>query len=366
MTPCIITNTPRLLRLLLITAGLAPAVYTIAQETPTPFGTVVEVSRILTEVRVVAHDGSPILGLGPEDFRVKIGGELVEVESATWIPSTAEAAADSLNHRKVAEPVRPHESPPATPEGRLIVILFQNDFAKHVSRTTGLVRMAPRASDFVSNLGPGDKVAMLVFGSHLQLRSDFTDDHAALAEMLTPREILSGRMEQPRPGLPSLAGSFDFEEAHKAADMARALELIGNALEPIPGTKSLVFFGWGLGRMSAGARITIDDGYRNAMEALSAARTSVFSIDITDADYHSLGLGLTTVAEDTGGFYVATNKFPDLAMQKLVRVISSYYELSLIPPAGLDETYTINVKVDRPRSKVNVYVRQFHPSATKW
>jgi len=146
--------------------------------------------------------------------------------------------------------------------------------------------------------------------------------------------------------------------------MARALELIGEALMPITGTKSLVFFGYALGQMSAGHRVTIDDGYRKAMETLSAARTSVFSLDVTDADYHSLEIGLRAVAEDTGGFYVRTHIFPDFAMKKLVNVISSYYELSIIPPPDLDDEYTIKVKVDRP--KTDVYVRQDHASSSVW
>jgi hypothetical protein len=224
--------------------------------------------------------------------------------------------------------------------------------------------MAPRASEFVAGLGPGDKVALLVFSSHLQLRADFTDDLETIAEMAMPSEVLHNRVEPPDPTDPSISRHLDLEEAKDAASMARALELIGEALKPIPGTKSLVFFGYALGRMSAGHRITIDDGYRKAMEALSAARTSVFSLDVTDADYHSLEIGLRAVAEDTGGFYVRTNIFPDFAMQKLVKVISSYYELSIIPPPDLDDDYTIKVKVDRP--KTDVYVRQDHASSSVW
>jgi len=332
-----------------------------AQETPTPFGATVEVRRIVTEVRVVGFDGSPVLGLGPEDFKVKVGGDLVEVESVLWIPTTAEAAAESAA-QFTAGTIEEH--PPRQPEGRLIVILFQVDFGLRFSRTVGLVRMAPRASEFVTSLGPADKVAVLVFGSHLQLRADFTDDLDAVAEMVTTLEVLRGKMEPPKPADPSLAESFDIEEGKDAASMARALELIGEALQAIPGTKSLVFFGYGLGQMSAGHRVTIDDGYRKAMEALSAARTSVFSLDVTDADYHSLAVGLRAVAEDTGGFYVKTHLFPDLAMTRLVDVISSYYELSIIPPPDLKDEYTIKVSVDRP--KIDVYVRQDHASSAVW
>jgi VWFA-related protein len=333
-----------------------------AQEAkPTPFGAVVKVQRIITEVRVVHHDGSPVLGLGPEDFKVKVGGERAKVRSVLWIPSTAEAAEAS------ATETTDHSSSTTDPrevEGRLIVVLFQSDFAMHHSRTTGLLRMTRRASDFVAGLGPGDKVAVLVYISHLQLRADFTNDHEAIADMLTPQEVLRGRVEPPASSGPSMGKHLDTDDAKNAASMADALELIGEALKPIPGTKSLVFFGYALGRMSAGSRITIDDGYRRAMEALSASRTSVFSLDVTDADAHSLALGLRTIAEDTGGFYVKTHQFPDIAMKKLVRVISSYYELEIIPPPDLEDDYTIKVSVDHPRT--DVYVRQDHPSRNKW
>ena len=327
---------------------------------PTPFGTTVDVTRILTEVRVVDSDGSPILGLGPEDFWVKVGGEPVEVESVLWIPSTAEAAAESA--------VRTTEGtiedrPPRQPEGRLIVILFQVDYAPRHSRTVGLVRMAPRASEFVAGLGPGDKVALFVYSSHLQLRADFTDDLEAIAEMVKTSEVLHGKMKSPDRTDPSIGEYFDIEEGKDAASMARALELIGEALQSIPGTKSLVFFGYALGRMSAGHRVTIDDGYSRAMEALSAAKTSVFSLDVTDADYHSLEIGLRAVAEDTGGLYVKTHLFPESAMTRLVQVISSYYELSIVQPPQLKHPYVIDVKVKRRGART--YVRQNHPAGLR-
>jgi VWFA-related protein len=302
-----------------------------------------------------------VLGLGPADFSVRVGGHETEVESVLWIPASADAAetGTALEEGELAARDLAKE-----PEGRLIVVLFQIDFAFHPSRTSGLLRMAPRAEQFINNLGESDRVAVFVFSSHLQLRADFTSDHAALSRMLTPTEILQGRMIPPEPSGPSLGDFFDPDEGRKAASMARALELIGESLQEIPGTKSLVFFGYALGRMSAGQRITIDDGYRLAMESLTDARTSVFSLDVTSADYHSLELGLREVAEDTGGFYIKTHLFPEVAMRKLTRVISSYYELELIPPPDLGEEYTIKVKVKRPRT--DVYVRQDHPSPFIW
>jgi hypothetical protein len=100
------------------------------------------------------------------------------------------------------------------------------------------------------------------------------------------------------------------------------------------------------------------------MEALTAARTSVFSLDICDADFHSLELGMRILSDDTGGFYIKTHIFPEIAVDKLARVISSYYELSIIPPDGTRDPYRIRIKVQRPRTEV--HVRQYHPSSYRW
>ena len=49
-----------------------------------------------------------------------------------------------------------------------------------------------------------------------------------------------------------------------------------------------------------------------------------------------------------------------MAMKRLARVISGYYELEIAPPPDLDDEYTIKVSVDRPRTEISV--RQDHPS----
>jgi VWFA-related protein len=328
----------------------APAVVVMAasvcaaQSAPTPFGTTVEVKRLLTEVRVVDRSGEPVQGLQAADFRVTIDGVPVEVESALWVPT----AAASITSATPA----PGERRIATPEPRLVVVIFQTDI--NLYRLKGLVRMAPEAARFVRNLDPSDRVAFLTFESHLELRADFTDDHEAVAAMLTTKEVLNGRMAPPEPSGPSLSGTFDHEKAKNAATLTMALEVVGRSLQPLSGPKTVVLFGWGLGRFNPGHPITEGHFYGPAVESLAAARASVFSLDITTADFHTLELGLRRISEDTGGLYVKTNRFPGTAIDKLTRMITSYYELSLIPPEDLDERYTIKVKVDRPGTEVHV------------
>lgn len=324
------------------------------------FGSEVEVTRIVTEVRVVDRDGYPVPGLGPDDFRVIVSGRPAEVESVSWVPSGAGTAAA----RTVADGPDAPDAEAAAAEGRLIVLVVQHDPAPRISRNSGLLKIAPHAEHFADSLGPDDRLALLVFGSHLQLRSDFTDRHDLVASMLAPTEIIAGDMPPPPPSGPSLAAHLDPAEMRKAATMSRALELVGRALEPIEGTKSLVFVGFALGRLTAGPRVTVGDQYRRAMEALTAARTSVFALDICDADSHSLELGMRILSQDTGGFYIKTHIFPEVAVEQLARVISSYYELSVVPPEKMRDRYTIKVKVKRPGT--DVYVRQYHPSSYRW
>jgi VWFA-related protein len=341
----------------LLTAVATTLTPAVAQQTPTPFGTTVDVTRILTEVRVVDDAGYPIADLGPEDFRVKINGKRTDVESVTWIPTTSESSAMVSTPR---DGVVASGTLLAEPEPRLIVVLFQTDI--NLYRIKGVVRMAPQAADFVRNLAPTDRVAFLTFESHLELRSDFTVAHDALAEMITTTEILHGTIEAPDPTTPRLGEYLTLDQARKVATITDALELVARALVPIPGPKTLVLFGWGLGRYNRGHPITTA-GYGDAVAALAAARTSVFSLDITTADWHTLEIGLRKVSADTGGIYLKTHLFPDTAMDKLVRVISSYYELSIVPPPKLEHPYRIEVTVKRPGARV--YVRQNYSTARR-
>jgi VWFA-related protein len=329
-----------------LTAGSAAA-----QKPPsTPFGAEVEVTRILTEVRVVDRSGEPVQGLTAEDFHVKIDGRPATVESVLWVPTSGEAAVEEPDSAIALGEVP--TKPPSEP--RLIVVLFQTDI--NLYRIKGVVRMAPEAAAFVRNLGPRDRVALFVFESHLELRSDFTDDHDALADMLNTLEILNGRMDPPASASPSLAETFDFEGARKAATLTRALEVIGRSLILIPGPKTVVLFGWGLGRYNVGQPIIEKHSYGPAIAMLAAARASVFSLDITTADYHTLEHGLRRISDDTGGLYIKTNRFPGTAIAKLTRMITSYYELSIVPPEKMKEQYAIKVTVKRPATEV--YVRQ--------
>jgi VWFA-related protein len=329
----------------------AAAARASAQEPPR-FGASVEVRRLLLEVRVVDAGGEPVAELAADDFRVSLGGRRVEAESVTFVP-TSSAAADAAS----SAGGRPAGPSVAAREPRLVVVLFQTDI--NLYRIKGVVRMAPQAARFVRGLEAGDLVALFTFESHLELRADFTPDREAVARMLTTREILSGSLEPPPRTEPSIGAFLDPEDAERAATLTEALEVIGGALVPIPGPKSVVFFGWGLGRYNPGHPVIERGSYYPAIDALAAARATVFTLDITSADAHTLEAGLRTVSRDTGGLYIKTYQFPDSAVDKLTRTISSYYELSLMPPDRPFEADALEVTVRRRGAEV--YFRRSLP-----
>ena len=60
---------------------------------------------------------------------------------------------------------------------------------------------------------------------------------------------------------------------------------------------------------------------------------------MTDADYHTLEVGLEQVAADTGGFYAKTHLFPAQAMTRLEGAMAGHYVLAFEkPPSGAGRT----------------------------
>jgi VWFA-related protein len=321
-----------------------------------PFRGEIEVRRIITEVRVVEHDGTPVLGLGPEDFRVTVDGTRAEVESVDWIGEFRPVDASPPPDDAVGPTVDEAPESDARQDGRLIVLLYHRDMDP--SRTSGLMRFDSHVIDFVQGLSPSDRVAVAVMGSHLQLHSDFTNDFDSLAKQLTIIDVLQNRGTLDDGRNPSIARHFDFQRAKRAVSITEALEIVAESLVPLPGTKAVVLIGWGAGTFHGkSGTVRMEKPYHGALMALQEAHTSVFTLDITSADRHSLEIGLQWIAADTGGFYMRTHLFPEVAAAKLARTLTGHYLLTLIPPeASLPERSELRVRVDRPG--VDVYERR--------
>jgi hypothetical protein len=117
-----------------LAVALSCLAVTASAQQPPRFGERVEVERVLIDARVVDDRGDAIRGLAAADFRLRVDGRPVPLESVQWVSGPAPAT---------EEPEVEIEAPP----GRLVVLFFQKDLEP--SRATGLLKMIPRALGFL-------------------------------------------------------------------------------------------------------------------------------------------------------------------------------------------------------------------------
>jgi len=332
--------------------ALAGALALVQQipEHPGAYREEARVERVVVDAYVRGADGEPMPDLTVDDFRVLVDGRRVPLESAEWIsadqpesPAAAAATGDSAA-----------DSPPrdAPPPGRLLIFFFQTSFEP--TRLDGFLRMAIQAHRFVRTMLPTDRIAVVSFDSHLKLRQDFTSDHAKLDRAIN-EAILAGPPPPPDPeSSPVLARYFNFYEAKKAETPERALLLIARAAQPIPGAKSMLFFGWGLGTIggATGPNATEVRDYYAALRRIAAARISIFTLDVSTADYHTLETSLRLVSDATGGIYEKTHIFPRLAMDRVRRAISGRYQLVFKRPDGPSGFHEVKVELTTRKGEI--------------
>jgi VWFA-related protein len=308
----------------LLLTGLLLAPVTVAsagQEPPEEtFGDSITVALDTLTLRVIDNAGRPIPDLGPDDFRVLVRGREIPVTAVDWISS-------GTGTRIQAETLPLMEETAPTAAGKLVVFFVQADINSTQTRISGQMRLRPYTRELLATLHPADRIAVVSYDSHLKLWLDFTSDHEAVCKAVDRAQRFARPPEvRPMQAL-SLAAHFDPVEGRRAASPEKALEVTAQALSRLPGEKTLVYLGWGLGRLGRFGVQMIPD-YKPAVRALNAARASVFVLDVTSADSHSLEVGLQSVAAATGGTYARTFRLPNVATDRISSAISGYYVLT--------------------------------------
>ena len=310
----------------------------------------VDVGRVVIDARVVDRSGQPVIGLAPNDFEVEIGGQSVRVESVQWI------GGDARDHGPlVSTPLAGVIEPSAA--SRFIVLVVQKSLESR--RAIGLLRLLQESGRLFSGLTSSDRVAILSFDSHLKIWLDFTDD------LGTARRVLADDvMFHPPPVVESstefsLVARLSPTRGRAVSTIEEALRLVGHALEPLPGSKSVVLIGYGFGRFARGLGVVgahLSPDYVAARDALYAARATVFCLDITNADSHTFEIGLKAVAEDTGGFFLRAHVFTERALDRVAGALVGHYVLFTETP-DLDPG-THRIKVGLVREKGTVFARR--------
>ncbi len=301
----------------------------------------VETSRVVLEARVTDARGRPLPGLGPADFRLRVDGRTASLESVVWVAEAAGVAR--------ALPSSPGAPGVAASPGRLVLLLFQKDFEG--SRLHGLLRAIGQAKTLLEPLTPRDRVAVLTYDSHLRLHLDFTPDLDAVRRTLDESVLLRWPGPLPPSDPPSLVATLDRQEALDAATPEEALLALGRALQEVPGTKTLLLFGYGLGRL-AGGTVWLDSHYDAARAALDRARTAVFCLDVTEASWHSLEVGLQQVAVDTGGRYFKVYENAGAALAQVAGALAGHYVLTFEPPGDRRGEHRVSLSLAGRRGTV--------------
>jgi VWFA-related protein len=314
----------------------------------------VETSRVVLEARVTDTRGRPLPGLSPGDFRLEVDGREVGVQSAVWIDERGDnrdrpSSGPSRGLSRGSDPSGSALPGGGDPEGAHIVLLFQKDFEG--SRLRGLLRAIGQAKQLLAPLTERDRVAVLTFDSHLRLHLDFTADVAAAFRTLDESVLLRwpDRLEPGEP--PSLAAHLDHAEAKEASSPEQALLVLGRALQGVPGTKTVVLFGYGLGELRGGT-VALDADYGKARAALEEARAAVFCLDVTQADWHSLEFGLRQVAEATGGQYFKVHENAGAALSRVAGALRGHYVVAFERPEGRRGEHRVRLALDGRRGTV--------------
>jgi len=288
----------------------------------------VEVSRVLLDARVVGRGGDPVLDLTPDDFVVRVDGIPARVEAADWVGDGNSDAGASGS---------------ASSAPQLLVLFFQRQMEE--SRAVGLLRIAPILARMVEELDPQTWVAVATFDSHLELYTDFTRDHAQVADMLRRHVMFLDHPGMPEKGQgPSLVGRLDFRAMKKAYNIETALKLLATALEPMDGAKSLAYFCTGMGRLTSLGILQHRD-FAPAVQSLVRGRTAVFSLDLVQADLHSLEEPLRFLARTTGGFYDKTYVIPTGNVHRLASALTGHYVLAIESPVRSRGEHRITVEL---------------------
>lgn len=317
-----------------------------AQEIPRA-GEVIIVERLIVDAHITMPSGEPIPNLTASDLEVKIDGKPAEIDGVDWYPEEGTFVDPETGVRMTTLS--------DSGRGRLLVFFFQTDFQR--ARVRGQMKMIDYAKSFLSTLTSDDLVAVVQHDSKLKLIEDFTNDRERLDEAIERSLRIEDVFWRADGRWPSIARYLPEDKAAKAATPERALRYIGEALQPFDGIKSIVLFGWGLGEYAGHGMISYRE-FGPTQLALETARASVFSIDVSEGDWHTLEAGLRTMAEDTGGFYEKTNVLPSLAMEKLRRTLSGRYEIVLFKPEGITDgpIHEVDIKV-KGKGDVRVLAR---------
>ncbi len=310
----------------------------------------VDVSEALLDVLVTDRDGNVVLGLEPEDFKVEVDGRPAEVTGATFYSNRR--FLDSGAAERVGV------DPSAVPDRRYFVLVFDDQRQEAFDHQPLLARQLEAGRELTRWLRDEvlstDLVAVLSWDVRLRLHQDFTHDLAALERAVSrasrgeapPKDWPS--RQAPGSLLPAIADQLPEAAtvAKESTDFHRAVTLLANALQGIPGRKNLVLFSGGFGDLNSLGQYVPDARYDRALlRALNGANVAVYGIDVTPAGTrHPLENSLVRISNATGGLSSIDVIRFGIPLERIARETNGYYLVSVRATNGEAEYRDVEVK----------------------
>ena len=287
--------------------------------------------------------GRAIPNLSASDFAVTIEGTTAKIDTVEWVPADAATVQNESTFQRQSSPA------PTATNDRWIVFLYQ----KHpdLSDVEGFMRLSREMDNLTKVVGQHDHVAVLSFDTSLHYWLDFTNDTQRVRQVMTHDLLVAAPPAVGVDVFPALTARLSPETAAKTYSIEQSLRLLGTSLEALPGPKTIVVFGYGMGTwLRRFGIVLMDRDFVEMLTSLERARVSVFCVDITKAEYHPREEGLRVVADETGGFYIQSYSAP--VFDRLEGALAGYYVLFVVPPDASTGERRIDVKVKRRRVTV--------------
>lgn len=309
----------------------------------------VTVTRILLDVRALDGTGRPLTGLAASNFEVTVDGRVAKVESAQWMDAGGTGLANASASGGIRGARQAHR-PGDTAHRTLVLVQRKHD----LSDVVGLMGLSSDLARLADTVGSGKRMAVLSFDSEPHVLASFTADREQLRRTL--RSLPSAR--KPRGiALADVVGGVERvlwpSPPPALASLEASLESLGHVLSSVPGPKTILIVGFGLGTWDPRTGIVAHGpAYDRAIEALRKGRVSVFCIDTTAAEYHPRQEGLIQLSLDSGGLYWSSREFTSRPIEEFVQATSGYYLVSVVPPDERPGRRAITAKLAGGRGRI--------------
>ena len=312
------------------------------------------VELVTVNVRVMGSDGAALLGLGRDDFELKVDGKSRPIKSMQLV-----RAAASSNPSSGPTSVPPSQTPGVEHRtlGRTLILVFDHEDIRPSNEHAAVLG----ATKMLDQLDPGDRVAVITLPNgriEANLTSDFGEVKRALSRLVGRNNDLPGGILSPGAGCPLLS----------------LLDLL-RGLRSVEGPKAIVFVSEGFGCSGRTIRERLDNPRDpEDLASLAAATLSEFYVvqpnnamlidasrklptGLPDADVQNRDKATDTledIAGVTGGDLFRLSGTADAVFERVVRETGAYYELAFEPLASErnGKDHSIGVKVNRPKVTV--------------